>query len=247
MMEKIIEKIKNLPPVSDIVNELQTLCYNDDYTATDVEKVIKKDPSLVANVLKIANSPYYGLPREFIDIRQAIVYFGLEQLIEFAFATVMDNVLNFDLDFYHIDSKTFIKMSQLKAAVAGGFKLHKNQKILVSNTAFLADISKIIISSYAKEQNFVLEPKDYILNELDIVEKNIFGFDTIDVTIEIFDYWNFEVKMIELLKEFKEQKNQLHKALYITRDVVTIKGKIKNLEKHLDIKDDIEKISKEES
>ncbi len=244
MVEKIIENIKHLPPIPNVINELQDLYYFDDYNASDIEKIIKKDPNLVANILKIANSPYYGLPREFIDIRQAIVYFGLDKLVEFAFATVLDEVLKFDLDFYGIDKGIFMKMSQQKAKIAKIYKLPKKDKLLVSNTAFLSDISKVILSQYAISEGRSLPDGDWVLNELDNIEKELLGVDTIEVSIQIFDYWNFDEKMIELLENFKKEQNDMERALFAARDITTLKANMENLSKYPDIEELLEKISK---
>ena len=225
-MDEMLEKIDQLPPVPNIVQDLQERYYYDDYNTSDIEQIIKRDPNLVANILKIANSPYYGLPREFIDVRQAIAYFGLEQIIEFAIASSLDQLLTFDLSFYQIQSAQFIKVSQLKSQIVRGILQDKKEKMVGSNTAFLSDISKVLISSYAKEKGVESIDIDYSLNELDEKERELFGFSTIEVTMAMFEHWNFDVLMIELLKNFKKQESAAQKALFLSRDILSLKGEL---------------------
>ena len=232
-MQEVIEKIENLPPVPNVVHELQQLYYSDIYNAADIEKVIKKDPNLVANVLKIANSPLYAFSREIVDIRQAIVLFGLEQIIEFALASFMENMI-VDLSFYHIDVNQFLLLSQRKSQIAARLIQNKQEKFLVSNTAFLSDIAKVILSPYAKEKELKLDIEFPLsLNEVDTKEKELFDFDTIDISKLMFDKWNFDERMIELLDNFKDYSNMNEKAIFIARDIVSLDGEIvqENLDK----------------
>ena len=227
MIEAIIKKIEKLPPVPNVVHELQDMFYMDSYNAADIEQVIKKDPNLVANILKIANSPLYGFAREIVDIRQAIVLFGLEQIIEFALASYVDDIVDFDLDIYGIDALQFLKMAQNKAKVAGALIDEKKERFVLSNTAFLCDVSKVILSQYAKEQNITFDvSKNIALNALDIIEKEHLGTDSIAVAVLMFDAWNFGEKMIELLKTFKNRQNDTQEALFLAREIVSLDGTI---------------------
>ncbi len=227
MIQAIVEKIEKLPPVPNVVHELQDMFYMDSYNAADIENVIKKDPNLVANILKIANSPLYGFTREIVDIRQAIVLFGLEQIIEFALAGYIQDMESFDLDLYQIDEMQFLKMAHNKAKVAGTLIDNKKERFVLSNTAFLSDVSKVILSQYAKEQRITFEvEKDIALNTLDLIEREYLGTDSIDVAILMFDAWNFGEKMIELLQTFKKRQNDTQEALFLAREIVSLDGTI---------------------
>ncbi len=227
MIETIIEKIEKLPPVPNVIHELQDMFYLDSYNAADIESVIKKDPNLVANILKIANSPLYGFTREIVDIRQAIVLFGLEQIIEFALAGYIDNMVDLDLEIYGIDELEFLTMAQNKAKVASALIEEKKERFIVSNTAFLSDVSKVLLAQYAKERHISLKvQKDIALNDLDAMEQEHFGTDSIAVAVLMFDAWNFGDKMIELLQTFKERHNDSQEALFLAREIVSLDGTI---------------------
>ncbi|MRJ02396.1 MAG: HDOD domain-containing protein [Epsilonproteobacteria bacterium] len=226
MIEQLIESIEGLPPVPSVVHELQNLYYYDDYNTSDIEQVLRKDPNLVANILKIANSPYYGIPREFIEIRQAIAYFGLEQIIEFALESFVNNLIKLDLSFYHIGPMDFIAMSRRKVEVVKKVGRTKRDRFVLSSTAFLSDISKVLISNYGRERGLELEEGDHRLNLVDEMERELLGFDTIQVSLKIFEYWNFDREMIDLLAGFKEYSNPREEALFLAREIVTLKGNI---------------------
>lgn len=69
--------IKTLPHVALKVNQL----VNDDQaTMHDFEAVIKLDPVLVTRLLRLVNSPYFGLMQKVESISKAVVFCGLKQL-----------------------------------------------------------------------------------------------------------------------------------------------------------------------
>ena len=220
-MENFIEEIEHLPPLPKTLQELEEAYMMDDYTAKDIEDIIKKDPLLVADILKVANSGYYGL-REVHDIRQAIVLFGMDQLREFAMLSFLRNSIELNLDFYGINEDIFIQLSILKAQIARILVTTKGEKLLVGNAAFLADVGKVLLSQYASKKGIKHSFEDMPLNEIDKVEKELLGLDTIEVTIAMFKKWEFDQKLIELLKRFKTDDEPLPKALFIAREAVTL-------------------------
>ena len=227
MIEAIIKKVEKLPPVPNVIHELQDMFYLDSYNAADIESVIKKDPNLMANILKIANSPLYGFTREIVDIRQAIVLFGLEQIIEFALAGYIDTMIDLDLEMYGIDEMEFLKMAQNKAKVASALIEEKKERFIVSNTAFLSDVSKVLLAQYAKERHIPFKvQKDIALNDLDAIEQERLGTDSIAVAVLMFDAWNFGNKMIALLQSFKERQKESQEALFLAREIVSLDGNI---------------------
>ncbi len=227
MIDAIVEKIEKLPPVPSIVHELQDMFYMDNYNVVDIEKVIRKDPALVSNILKFANAPLYGFAREIVDIRQAIALFGLEKIIEFALASYVDKLGAIDLDLYGITTKQFLLMAQNKSKVASTLIQEKKSRFVLSNTAFLCDVSKVILSQYAKEKkiSFQVDP-DIALNALDHIEHENLGVDSIEVAEVMFDAWNFNEAMIILLRNFKKRQNEINEALYLARELVSLDGNI---------------------
>ncbi|MDF1613570.1 HDOD domain-containing protein [Desulfurivibrio dismutans] len=78
--QQIVRKfsdIKTLPHVAFRVNQLVK---DDQATMHDFEEVIKLDPVLVTRLLRLVNSPYFGLVQKVESISKAVVFCGLKQL-----------------------------------------------------------------------------------------------------------------------------------------------------------------------
>lgn len=76
--EAIVSTIDSLPPLLDTTHIINKL-YADGDENIDVRKlivVIESNSLLSVNILKIVNSPLYGLSRQIIYITQAVTLFG---------------------------------------------------------------------------------------------------------------------------------------------------------------------------
>jgi HD-like signal output (HDOD) protein len=63
-LRDFLKKVKNLPTISAVANEINIADKNDSLTAQSLGTIITRDPALTATVLKLANSAYYGMARE---------------------------------------------------------------------------------------------------------------------------------------------------------------------------------------
>lgn len=66
-----------LPPYPALLEELDHLLARDDFELGSLVDVVNKDPSLTAALLRVANSPVFGLRQGISGLRQAITVLGL--------------------------------------------------------------------------------------------------------------------------------------------------------------------------
>jgi HD-like signal output (HDOD) protein len=88
LLAKIQELIDSgkimLPVFNSVAAKIQALANSDDYGAGDVERVILADQVLVAEVLRAANSSFFGGLAEISTVRNAIIRLGLQQVSQLA-------------------------------------------------------------------------------------------------------------------------------------------------------------------
>jgi putative nucleotidyltransferase with HDIG domain len=75
-----LASIQNLPSIPVVMMEVTTLLSNPDTSAGELGKIISKDQGLVTKILRVANSPLYGLPRKVSTIEFAIVILGFTHI-----------------------------------------------------------------------------------------------------------------------------------------------------------------------
>ena len=67
-----------IPPRPQLLADIKALSEQDEPLLADVADVISKDVAISAAILKVINSPLFGLSRTVSDIRQAVMFLGLE-------------------------------------------------------------------------------------------------------------------------------------------------------------------------
>lgn len=79
--ESVLQQINKsfvIPPRPELLAELKELADQDEPLLADVATIIAKDVAISSAILKTINSPAFGLSRTVSDIRQAVMFLGLE-------------------------------------------------------------------------------------------------------------------------------------------------------------------------
>lgn len=76
IVDAILRDIDNIPPIPDIAFRAIQLMMKKESTADELGRLISEDIGLTANILRLCNSAYYGLPRTVSSLTQAVMYLG---------------------------------------------------------------------------------------------------------------------------------------------------------------------------
>lgn len=78
--EKYIGKFNDTKTLPHVVTKLSRLIADPDATMKDFESVIKMDPILVVRLLKLVNSPFFGLAQQVDSIGRAVTFIGMKNI-----------------------------------------------------------------------------------------------------------------------------------------------------------------------
>jgi putative nucleotidyltransferase with HDIG domain len=78
----ILEKLNDIPTLPVVATRVTELINDPNSSSGDIADVLKKDQVLTAKVLKLINSPYYGIPGEVTDVKRALAYLGFNTLAQ---------------------------------------------------------------------------------------------------------------------------------------------------------------------
>ncbi|HID69441.1 MAG TPA: HDOD domain-containing protein [Desulfobacterales bacterium] len=87
-----IRKFKDIKTLPHVVTNLSRLIADDNSTMKDFEKVIRMDPILVVRLLRLVNSPFYGLVHRVDSIGRAVAYLGMKNLHNIAVTDALKNI-----------------------------------------------------------------------------------------------------------------------------------------------------------
>ncbi len=74
--EARLSSFRTLSTLPAVMAEVLRICDDPDSSLSELGEVIMRDVALMARVLKVANSPYYGTSQEISSIRQAVLTLG---------------------------------------------------------------------------------------------------------------------------------------------------------------------------
>jgi putative nucleotidyltransferase with HDIG domain len=89
--EGLLKKFSTSKTLPHIAIRLTRLIADDNSTMQDFETTIKMDPTMVLRLLRVANSPYFGLRQKVNSISRAVVIIGINNLRNI---TVTDSLKN---------------------------------------------------------------------------------------------------------------------------------------------------------
>lgn len=231
--EIILDKVKAFPPLDDTVNRVMAVCNDVESSVADLAKVVKSDPMTTTNILKAANSPLYGFSREIKSIEQAVSIFGMETVKGFAFSSFLQKKPDLDLSPYGIDGKDFASISEQQNAFVSKWYKGKRAKLdVLTLPSFLMEIGKIVLASLVIEHGKKDEFKALVdqissLEEMQALEKKVFGITNEEVTAILLNDWNFDPQMSNAIRhlnnpeEAEEDTREYAQVLQVVKTVIT--------------------------
>lgn len=189
--DEIINKIEALPAFSQTSIKLSVILRKPDFSLSEFEETISFDPSLTANLLRLANSSYFGIPRKINTIKLAINLLGAKRVFEAAIANELGRILPETLIGYGISSREFWKHCAAVAIISSNIaRIHKTScGEMIFTAGLLHDLGKLVVSTYLEQnieqfQHFL----DNKMTEIEI-ERKILGTDHQDVGYLISKKW----------------------------------------------------------
>jgi putative nucleotidyltransferase with HDIG domain len=140
----------SLPTFSVAFAKINETVMNPRSSAYDIAAVIGKDTGLVARLLKIANSAFYGFPSRIGTIQQAVTIIGAKQLTTLTYAANVIDVFR-KIPAAVIDMASFWRHSVacgICARILAGYKnIQNTERLFVAG--LLHDIGRLIFYQHA--------------------------------------------------------------------------------------------------
>ncbi len=85
----LLDQVNEMCTIPESAQRVLELTRSHDADIVPVVDAIMKDPVLAAELLRLANSPFFGQTREVVDIRRAVIILGMQELHDIAAAMSM--------------------------------------------------------------------------------------------------------------------------------------------------------------
>src|SRR6056297_1386139 len=92
--EKIIKELDNIESIPATVTKVYKLLKKrEDVDFKELVRLIEYDPSLTTNILKYANSAYYGFKYKITSLHQALIRVGTDKIFDLVMAASVGPIL----------------------------------------------------------------------------------------------------------------------------------------------------------
>ena len=199
-LEDLKNRIDKLKPVPEIARMIISRIEYSGACTYDLEKYIIKDPALIANVLKLCNSPDYGFQKQIHSIRRAGELLNPETFKNIVLDACNYNLYNDTIKGYSIEQGEMLNHSFYCAEVARLISQEKkiNDPDVIFAAGLLHDIGKVILDQYFFEKfNLIM---DKVINEniqFLYAENEVLGYNHAQVGEIIASEWNLPEILIE--------------------------------------------------
>lgn len=199
-IDNILDHVQKLPSMPSIVLEILDSFDNENVNLTTLANKISRDQAVVARVMRVANSPFFGLSGQVSSISEAVSVLGFNNLRGMVMAAGIINALpcprqDFDWTvFWRHSIRTAVCAKVLAKGVG-----------LSPETAFTAgllhDIGKLVMGVYfpqAFEQAHELDAGSTI--ETLRAERTALGMDHAEIGGEVAKRWHFPPEIREAVE-----------------------------------------------
>lgn len=202
-LDTLVNRIENLPALPYVISLVIKKIEDPRSSISDITKAMSGDEGLVANVLKLANSAYYGFPRRIVSITEAVVILGLNTLKSIVYTTLAKNMLGREVKGYALDRGELWRHSVacgiICREIARKNRLGDIEAYFVAG--LLHDIGKIVLGDYLeKEYEEVVRLVNESLKPFNEIEREVLGFDHAEVGGLLAKKWNLPEFLVDAIR-----------------------------------------------
>ncbi|BDY12310.1 HDOD domain-containing protein [Hydrogenimonas cancrithermarum] len=211
MNSQLVQRISSLPPLPQTVVEIEKAYLDPNVSSKKIATIVEKDPMVVADLLKLLNSAFYGLRKEITSVEQAVSLLGMRSVKDLVINLSVRNMLRTNLDPYGMSSETFAKISQFQSMLAERWmtRINPSKAERIRLLALLQEIGKIVISDELLREGEDAPFKAELEAGWDIreIERNYIDATTAEVSAAMLLHWDFDPYFSDLIR-WSDMPNQ---------------------------------------
>lgn len=202
----LLERIKDivdLPTIPTTLTRILEITGRDDSSVADLAKVVMVDQALAAKLLRVANSPLYGLPRQINNIDRAITMLGFIEVRNLAVSmSVFESLYMPSKQVGEFSRSTFWEHSFI---VAHASRVLARELRLEGGNAFTAgllhDIGKVFLdlqipALFTRIVEMVAAEKSTFFT----VESRVLGTAHDEIGAYLLDSWNLPNELVKAVR-----------------------------------------------
>jgi HD-like signal output (HDOD) protein len=197
--DDIVGAVRHLPSAPKILPRLKRLLCDGNSAVHEIVALIRFDSGIVARVLQVSNSVYFGKGARCLTVEEAVSRVGFDQVYELVSYAVASQVLVRPLEVYGLEADELWKISVACALGAETVAEHTGQDPEMSYTiGLLHGVGMVAIDGWALQHARHLKlPTLAFPQEASASERAVLGFTQAEVGGALLREWGFAREMTE--------------------------------------------------
>jgi putative nucleotidyltransferase with HDIG domain len=196
--DKILQKVSAFPSMPKAAVKLRALISEEEVSIDEIEKILRHDPGLAANVLRLANSAFFGLSTKVSTLKNAVMLLGVQRFSKIAVGACMNKTMDAAVEGYGLSPGKLWLHSIAVSTIAEA--LAKNRKLPATNDFFtpalLHDLGKLVLGKFVKAEQAKIDSLVADGVPFVIAEKEVLKTDHAEIGALILSKWSFPEDLI---------------------------------------------------
>jgi putative nucleotidyltransferase with HDIG domain len=197
--QEILDKVQHVPSLPAVVIELRQYLNDPDVSFEKLARIIEYDPGLTANVLQLANSPYFSWSRRISSVKEAVIRLGVTRVYQMVLAMSVAPIISKQIRGYGMEANQLWEHSI--AVAIGAEQLGATLAVSGAQDAFtvglLHDVGKVVLGTFVEIDD---EPiKELVALDglaFNEAEKQVLGIDHAEVGKALLERWNLPEEVV---------------------------------------------------
>ena len=202
-ISEFLDRVETLAPLPEVARRVIQITEDEQSTAYDLALVMATDTALMAKLLRLANSAYYGYPRRISTVRDAVVLIGFRAVRSTAIAASIIDLYPasdtgpFSVDLFWGHSVACGMMAESIAQETGRAKPQESFTV-----GILHDLGRLLLNQYQTERfgQTIWKALQQGMSLHDAEEQE-FGYDHALLGARLAERWNFPEEICRAIAE----------------------------------------------
>jgi len=194
--------LKSFPSMPGAAVKLLALIDDPDMSVSQIEAILRHDAGLTANLLKLANSAYFGIPSKVGSVRQAVLILGLKRLIQMVIASCVSAIMDKPVPGYDLPPGELWRHSIAVSVAAEGLvkelKIGATEEIFTA--ALLHDVGKLVLGTFVQEDFAGIEAALKQDVSFEAAEEMVLGTNHADMGAQILTQWSLPSDIVNAVR-----------------------------------------------
>jgi HD-like signal output (HDOD) protein len=197
---RIIGQVESLPPMPATAMRLRAAASDPNVGFARLVPLIEKDPGLCADLLHFANSAAYGVGHPVETVGEAVLYFGMDNLVEFILVSYSNRLVRESFGQLRHLEDYFVHSEQVSLAcclLAKEARLPRHDQEVCKVTGLLHNIGKLVLLLATRQWGGALLGAPWDERQVMVtLEEQRFGLSHCEVGARLCEKWQFPEKLL---------------------------------------------------